>query len=489
MSKIYKDNKTSDWIEVKQKIKKVVTSSSSVTSSTTTSYVKTEMCKQGTQCNRGKRCTYAHSTKDFNIRDCPYEKGCKLIKLSQDNQYINKPNNYYHNNKTPANKCRRRHPGETDANFFVRTGIKDFVTTDEINSTYEEYVKNSKIFFSSEYKEQIEKLPCNKSINFNGILFFGKASPEILVKNNFNNNFNKQQQYKRNNKFQPYRNKQNDVKKTYVSSKKVVFVEEDPEKIYIKNKNLKIDEIRSLKVSITRSENAIARLNKDRKMTLKFEKELKDKNIKLSSLEKELSELKVEKVQKKTIEVCESETTETKVVVDEIKKDNKPKEDKPFLLCIIKNENKVTIESESSSSDDDSSDDEKVIQPVVPVVVQPKIQPSIVENEIGWKTIEKKKHNNNSNKIPQNTSSSSLLKTQICKSILMKSICPHRIKCRYAHNINEMNFNDCGFGSACKLVSKDTRRNEYRNSKEKICSHRHPDETKNNLIKRIKNLF
>ena len=84
---------------------------------------KTTMCRSvgktnedGTpaKCPHGDRCNFAHSLDELQIRLCKFEDRCKFIYTTPNGQIRNRKN---------CRACKAKHPGETDANYFTRTGI------------------------------------------------------------------------------------------------------------------------------------------------------------------------------------------------------------------------------------------------------------------------------------------------------------------------------------------------------------------------------
>ena len=84
---------------------------------------KTTMCRSvgktnqdGTpvKCPYGDRCNFAHSLDELQIRLCKFEDKCKFIYITPTGQIRNRKN---------CRACKAKHPGETDANYFARTGI------------------------------------------------------------------------------------------------------------------------------------------------------------------------------------------------------------------------------------------------------------------------------------------------------------------------------------------------------------------------------
>lgn len=110
-----------------------------------------------------------------------------------------------------------------------------------------------------------------------------------------------------------------------------------------------------------------------------------------------------------------------------------------------------------------------------------------------WITVKSKNKENNS-KIERNKAfdilsnkekiETKLNKTKMCLSILNNIVCPHGLKCRFAHYKNEIVVAACLFKDECRFVKMET--GSFTNiSKTKICKYLHPKETKDNYFKRI----
>lgn len=76
-------------------------------------------------------------------------------------------------------------------------------------------------------------------------------------------------------------------------------------------------------------------------------------------------------------------------------------------------------------------------------------------------------------------------KTQLCKSFREKK-CPHGNNCRFAHTFAELTVNDCSYGEKCKGIQRLD--GIYVNmSTTRVCSYKHPNETKENYKNRVFN--
>jgi hypothetical protein len=288
------------------------------------------------------------------------------------------------------------------------------------NETKEQYFERQKqLKLPQEISYALSKISIDKKIVVNGTIYNGKV-------------------------------KENKIKKD------VKFIEEDPNTVYIRNRNKKTEDIRIMKSYISKNEESIKRLKYNNSTSSSsIIKKLQEDTIgyknKLIVLEDEFSKIKLEK--KKKVEEIKIDVVVEKpvIIVKEIIKE-KPQVTVELITNKVKEEIEV-IEDKNKNAWVEIKKQVKhvpspVVAPVAPVVA-PVVQ-----------------------------------KSQMCRSYTMKTKCPHGVKCRYAHNPNELNVNNCGYGSNCKLVKIIS--NEYINNGTKCCIYKHPNETKANFFKRNK---
>ena len=289
------------------------------------------------------------------------------------------------------------------------------------NETKEQYFERQKqLKLPQEISYALSKISIDKKVVVNGTIYNGKV-------------------------------KENKIKK------EVKFIEEDPNTVYIRNRNKKTEDIRIMKSYISKNEESIKRLKYNNSTSSSsIIKKLQEDTIgyknKLVVLENEFSKIKIEK--KKKVEEIKVDEIKVDVVVD-----------KPVII-----KPKVTVELITN----------KVDKPKVTVDV---ITNKVDENKNAWVEI-KKQVKIVPAPVPAPAPAPAQVKSQMCRSYTMKTKCPHGVKCRYAHNPNELNVNNCGYGSNCKLVKIIS--NEYINSGNKCCIYKHPNETKANFFKRNK---
>ena len=72
----------------------------------------------------------------------------------------------------------------------------------------------------------------------------------------------------------------------------------------------------------------------------------------------------------------------------------------------------------------------------------------------------------------------SLFKTRMCSN----AECQHGNNCRFAHSLDELKISNCLFGQRCRFVRMSN--GELINYGEKVCSHKHPHETKETFLSR-----
>ena len=413
------------------------------------SNIKSKLCgsiMQNKQCPHGNKCTFAHSRNELNIFDCQFD-NCKFVKFY---------NNSYHNTHKYY-KCEKKHKNETDINYFLRNGINDPVTEKEMQETYDEFTRHYNML-TDEMRKTINDLPCDKVIIYHGFSYHGSAVASYKQRQR---NYQQQRPFVR----KIWTNFINVIKSQPIAQVTQKTVSEDPVKVYIRNKNNKINDIRLLKVSIDRTDEAINRMKKNNNTELvkKYEKEYKEKKQQLALLEKELSEIKVEKP-------VEVEVEKEKV--------------EAFVEKVVKIKHIAQILEIKSNKKVESIIEQPVKEIVEPVIEQPVKE--LVEHvtiDHGWTEVKKIKRNEPSKTFVKIDNISCNTKTQICRSVSQKIKCPYGEKCKYAHKINELNIKDCGFGNNCKLVKYINK--QYINSNSmKSCCYKHPSETNENLYTR-----
>jgi hypothetical protein len=77
---------------------------------------------------------------------------------------------------------------------------------------------------------------------------------------------------------------------------------------------------------------------------------------------------------------------------------------------------------------------------------------------------------------------SSLAKSKMCSSVGKNEQCHHGEKCRFAHSLDELKISDCLFEQRCRFVRMSN--GKLVNNGEKVCSHKHPHETKETFMSR-----
>jgi len=257
---------------------------------------------------------------------------------------------------------------------------------------------------------------------------------------------------------------------TKVKEKKIKYVEEDPNIVYIRNRNKKTEEIRIIKSYISKNEASIKRLHNSPSSSpliiKKLQQDILGYKTKLTILEDEFSKIKIEK--KKKIEENIPE-----VVVEEPEPIKEVVKEKPVV---------VTVELFTSNVKKIEQVPVKKIEQV-PVKEEqvPVKEEQVPKVDTAWIEIKKTKKPAPPVSVAPPQSNQ---KSQMCRSYTTKTKCPHGAKCRYAHNPNELVVNNCGYGSNCKLVKFTS--NEYVNTGSKCCIYKHPNETKINFFKRNK---
>ena len=76
----------------------------------------------------------------------------------------------------------------------------------------------------------------------------------------------------------------------------------------------------------------------------------------------------------------------------------------------------------------------------------------------------------------------SLIKSKMCSSVGKNEKCQHGEDCRFAHSLDELKISNCLFEQRCRFVRMSN--GKLVNNGEKICSHKHPHETKETFMSR-----
>lgn len=77
---------------------------------------------------------------------------------------------------------------------------------------------------------------------------------------------------------------------------------------------------------------------------------------------------------------------------------------------------------------------------------------------------------------------SSLAKSKMCSSVGKNEECQHGENCRFAHSLDELKISNCLFEQRCRFVRMSN--GTLVNNGEKVCSHKHPHETKETFMTR-----
>lgn len=76
----------------------------------------------------------------------------------------------------------------------------------------------------------------------------------------------------------------------------------------------------------------------------------------------------------------------------------------------------------------------------------------------------------------------SFIKSKMCFSLNKNETCQNGTNCRFAHSLEELNVSNCLFEQRCRFVRMSN--GKLVNNGEKVCSHKHPHETKETFISR-----
>ena len=419
-----------EWTQIKKEVRR--------TPVVDTSNHKSEMCKSlasGSKfkCTKGSACVYAHSVKELRPLDCPYGSSCRFARLDyRKGAYINTDKD-----KRNARVCIRKHPNESKPNFFSRTGIKDPVTVEEMDSDwvvisdFYSAFNNDRGEMVCNLKKRIENTPCNRKVEYildnpvtGNIMmceFAGKL-PAVEEK--------KQKVYK----YKPTVN--------YLEQKK----QKDEKANIIEKINKVTKELAVLAKSLKTNESVITRFSErtdselcmQKVVSLKLENEQIQNKIK--NLEKKLTELKEPKkeVPKAVVENCW-----TRKPVPEPKAEQ-PKIERSIFDLSLKSF-RLAVSKEQFAREDTR---------------KPESQPIPVTETV------------------------SKTKTELCRSV-GKFECKHH-ECRFAHNKDELKVVRCPFGDRCFDVEciDGVYRNRA-NAKNRVCQKQHTTETIQSVYTRL----
>ena len=76
-----------------------------------------------------------------------------------------------------------------------------------------------------------------------------------------------------------------------------------------------------------------------------------------------------------------------------------------------------------------------------------------------------------------------LTKTRMCNSLTTGQPCSHGDKCRFAHSLSELKISECTFADDCRFIRVWNRK--LINNGDKICNHKHPQESVDAFIARV----
>jgi len=402
--------------------------------------MKTEMCRSiGKGKCVHKSCRFAHSILELNVLDCNYGSGCRAI-------YFDRRKNIYMNDKKKTKVCMRIHPKESKDNFYGRVNKCIPVTEEEMNFTYScilDYEsKNSK--FLEEIENKRKYIPCNKSIKYEiptpyNVIVAAEYGLLPAVKETKKQEKIVKKETKKYVNFFKHVNKQGKIVKK--ENKKDENLKNQQK---IANLQVKIEEIeKKMKTNngiIKRFSERIDNIQCQQKCkSLRAENELLSNN--LDSLKDDIERIK----NPPKIEIPEPK----KEIVIVKKIEETPKKEKTIVNTIFD----ICAKSFRAALGVVSKE---------PSQFSTKTEP--VETEI---------------KVKENT------KTIMCKSY-GKYTCHMGTNCRFAHSLKELKVEKCAYGYRCFDVEyiSDSYVNR-KNLKNRVCNRIHPEETIENVHKRI----
>jgi len=467
----------------------------------------TRMCdsfRNNTACPYGTRCKFAHSVSQLRNRICG---GCDRVRKTGSDLYIN----CHPNGKI----CGCIHIGESQENFYTRTtGIEKKATEQEMNETFIEYlnspkesapkkpkeVKNKSWFewpttFEDFKKLSIEKLnTACRLCNINVKYFPNKNRPVSKTRNMLLADLAqiaKKRYLISNEEINAFvlALKQQDAQLV----KPVVSFKIDIKKLHIQEKNMIAQQIQSLKMSINRKKETVARLTSQNMSSSEIEKvnsAILEFSEKLKNLEKSLDEIQdIKKFEEKKKEAEPKQ--EVKVVVSsEAKKIIK--NSSPSILSIISNSGasacckvnneckdegwQVVKDTHSRNNTPQVSAPKRVCRSVTdnvpcrhgdkcrfdhtpqvsaPIQALPftkRVCKSVIDN-IPCRHGDKCRFDHTPQvqalPVPKTVTVTSYSKTKVCESVIRKIPCRHGDRCRYAHVKGELVVKKCDFDNNC----------------------------------------
>ena len=414
-----------EWTQIKDKTRRVAVPEES-------GNYKSEMCKSLSpdskfKCTKGSKCVYAHSAKELKPSDCQFGSSCRFARIDY------RKGTYINTDKTKR-ICTKKHPNESKPNFFSRTGIKDPLTVQEMESDWDTIEKFGHDFENNngseiiELKRRIENTPCNKTVTYP----LNNPHTGNIINCNFTGELPAVQEKKQ--KFHKYKPRVDYVTQTKIKDERMNMIE----KI---NKASK--ELASLEKTLKTNESVIARFSErtDSEVCLQKAASLKIENEqiknRINGLNKRIAELKEPKKEEPKKEKQESCWALKSLIPEKPKEEVKPKS--VFDLNIKSFRLAVSTEQFPTQNQEPTN--------VVPVV--------------------------------------SKTKTQLCRSV-GKYECKLGSDCKFAHNKDEWNVIKCPYGDRCfDVESIDGVYKNKENMKNRICQKQHNTETIGNVYLRV----
>ena len=386
---------------------------------------KTAMCNSffsGEKCRHGKHCRYAHSAEELVVSECTYGETCKCVHYS---------GGYCCNNKGKV--CARKHPNESDEDFFIRTGLKkrEPPTEEEMQRTYEEFLRVSEKVKDKQVKnvkKQVWKV-------YENVQF--KPKPVIVTK-------------------------------------PVKLAEIDFEAQKIRDKNDITSRIKELNINIKRASETASRFKAIRDATeyyklqvVKLVDKIKNYKTEIASLEGRIVEVENRKKPVNKPEIVFENIT---LPVSPISKvSDKPRVEKVVTVVLFVPQNtKVSVVENGWV--EVKNKQRKPVEVCKPVEAVEKPVTPIDDRNHAFSVLKNKEM---MDKV--------LVKTEMCR---FGKSCKRGGACRFAHDKSELTAKLCLFGSCCKCVieTKNGLMNKYG---EKKCTFKHPSETVDSFHKRI----
>lgn len=397
---------------------------------TTKKGLKPSMCHRK-DCSH-PNCWYAHTIDELYITDCEKGRGCPRIQYVND-MYTNKTHP-----KFKTNVCERIHFGESIENFTARL-VKRPVTDEEMDSDWR---------FIQKFMDS------NRDVQFGFKTLFNPETTNVLSA--FSSNYLKK---RKNSVAKPYIKYQLPPPRVTPLSVRQATAKSGSVDISIK-KNLGIIEA-NLK-TIRSNESLILRFKQRSNNVMCIEK------VTSLTCENEMLLMKNDKMTKENLEASTVQSSYTNKKQTKVGVTAKMVTASPPRLQIVLPAGSIVhnviakMQAPSPSTYKDAVD--RTVSNVTDIPAPKKFEKLSIEAE--------------------EVDIYGVLRRELCKSFVRNFPCHMQDKCRYAHSIEDLAITSCHFGYRCTDVIYENEVVKNR-SLTKVCQRLHPNETDNDVRKRM----